>query len=206
MAPISPSSNPVKLGSFTLREDVCNQCHLSSPGRATQPGKQRFDFRPGMPLDAVIDFVSLPVRPRRTPSAVNHVEQMRESACYTGQRRESWTVPPATTPTRLSIPPRAPRLLPRPLPQLPRQGRLLGTSGNPRATRASRRLHFVPHAQTRHARRPPRFADASFDFPRVAHHLAGAGYTLSVASPPVDNIALAFADRRLRGRQLTSSS
>ena len=57
--------NPVKLDPW-LREDVCNQCHLSSPGRATQAGKSPFDFRPGMPLDAVVDFVSYQSDPVRT--------------------------------------------------------------------------------------------------------------------------------------------
>ena len=68
------------------REAVCNQCHLG--GEATVPrfGRGFYDFRPGDHLD---DTLVVFVQDERARAAsgdkpVSQVEQMRQSACWTG--------------------------------------------------------------------------------------------------------------------------
>jgi hypothetical protein len=65
-----------------LREAVCEQCHLQGESRIVRPGRDTWDFRPGMPLET---FLSVLVRrPELTDRhrAVGHVEQMRVSCCF----------------------------------------------------------------------------------------------------------------------------
>jgi tetratricopeptide (TPR) repeat protein len=66
-----------------LREAVCQQCHLAGEARVVREGRALTDFRPGLPLDAVIRVL---VRDHRGTDrkAVNHVEQMYLSKCYAG--------------------------------------------------------------------------------------------------------------------------
>jgi hypothetical protein len=72
--------NPAHLGHH-LRESICWQCHLEGDVRVLRRGRQRFDFRPGMPLE---DFVAVFVDAEETnfDDVVNQVEQMRQSRCY----------------------------------------------------------------------------------------------------------------------------
>ncbi|OWK43257.1 hypothetical protein [Fimbriiglobus ruber] len=73
--------NPVRLEP-ALREAVCQQCHLAGETRVVRAGRSLGDFRPGLPLDAVIRVL---VQDHRGTDrkAVNHVEQMYASKCYT---------------------------------------------------------------------------------------------------------------------------
>lgn len=66
----------------SLRDAVCEQCHLSGEVRVRRRGRDLYVFRPGLPLHL---FWSVFVRDRRTEGqekAVNHVEQMHLSRCY----------------------------------------------------------------------------------------------------------------------------
>jgi predicted CXXCH cytochrome family protein len=64
-----------------LRESICWQCHLEGDVRVLRHGRQRFDFRPGMPLE---DFIGVYVDAAEAgfDDVVNHVEQMTQSRCY----------------------------------------------------------------------------------------------------------------------------
>lgn len=78
-----PIVNPAKLTPH-LRESVCNQCHISGSARIVRHGLGEFDFRPGRDLD---DFWTIlhagsEVAEDGTTKAVNHVQQMQESACF----------------------------------------------------------------------------------------------------------------------------
>ncbi len=72
--------NPGKL-SPTLRDAVCEQCHLLGEERVVRLGRKRFDYRPGLPLNSILAVF---VRPKQNGDKrlVSHVEQMVESRCY----------------------------------------------------------------------------------------------------------------------------
>jgi predicted CXXCH cytochrome family protein len=70
----------------SLREAVCEQCHLEGDSRVLRRGRALYDFRPGLPLQ---DFWSVLVQEGETdegPKAVSHVEQMYLSGCFKGGR------------------------------------------------------------------------------------------------------------------------
>jgi Flp pilus assembly protein TadD len=63
-----------------LREAICEQCHVLADHRVDRPGRETFDFRPGLPTSA---FFALFNRASSTGNkAVGHVEQMKASRCY----------------------------------------------------------------------------------------------------------------------------
>ena len=63
-----------------LREAVCEQCHVLADHRVDRPGRQTFDFRPGLPTSA---FFAVFNRASSTGNkAVGHVDQMKASRCY----------------------------------------------------------------------------------------------------------------------------
>jgi Cytochrome c554 and c-prime len=73
--------NPARL-EYSLREAVCQQCHLQGEQRVVGRGRADFDYRPGLPLHLfLMDYVD-----RRAGHAdikfVNSVEQMVHSRCY----------------------------------------------------------------------------------------------------------------------------
>jgi len=75
--------NPARLGP-SLRESVCNQCHLEGVARIARRGRDPTDFRPGLPLG---EFLAVFVRTTAGGAdrrAVNHVEQMEQSGCFRG--------------------------------------------------------------------------------------------------------------------------
>ncbi len=73
--------NPKKL-TPALREAVCQQCHLEGEGRVVRRGRRREDFRPGLPLESVLNvFVHAD---DSGDKLVTHVEQMQLSACFRG--------------------------------------------------------------------------------------------------------------------------
>jgi hypothetical protein len=66
----------------SLREAVCEQCHLEGDVRVLRRGRAVFDFRPGLPLDL---FWTVFVKAEQDASenpVVGQVEQMHESLCY----------------------------------------------------------------------------------------------------------------------------
>jgi hypothetical protein len=73
--------NPAKL-EHSLREAVCQQCHIQGEQRVLCRGRGEFDFRPGLPLHLfIMDFVD--ARSRRGDfKFVSSVEQMMASRCY----------------------------------------------------------------------------------------------------------------------------
>jgi predicted CXXCH cytochrome family protein len=80
---IDPIVNPSKLDA-SRRESVCNQCHLQVAVRLTRPGRSDLDFRPGQDLDDIWTFLDIkrPITPDGRTHSVNHVQQMRESRCF----------------------------------------------------------------------------------------------------------------------------
>jgi hypothetical protein len=65
----------------SLREAVCQQCHLKGAARVTRPGRKPLDFRPGLPLE---EFWTVFVHASAGPSrkTASHVEQMYQSLCF----------------------------------------------------------------------------------------------------------------------------
>lgn len=84
-----PIVNPSNLAP-TLREDVCNQCHLQAEYVIRRFGREFFDFRPGDRLeDIFVIFISgARSSAEAAPQAVSHVEQLRISQCYQGASGE----------------------------------------------------------------------------------------------------------------------
>ena len=73
--------NPARLD-HSLREAVCQQCHLQGEQRVVARGRLEFDFRPGLPLDLFqMDFVK-GGGSRDDLKFVSSVEQMVASRCY----------------------------------------------------------------------------------------------------------------------------
>jgi tetratricopeptide (TPR) repeat protein len=73
--------NPRHL-SPVLREGVCQQCHLQGKARFLRPGRQPFDYRPGLPLH---QFWSILVGGPGFPDyqkAIGQVEQLYLSRCF----------------------------------------------------------------------------------------------------------------------------
>jgi Flp pilus assembly protein TadD len=74
----------------SLREAVCQQCHLMGEERVARRGRNLFDYRPGLPLHLFFStFVRSPEMVEGQKS-VSHVEQMYESRCFrqsTGQSK-----------------------------------------------------------------------------------------------------------------------
>ncbi len=65
----------------SLREAICQQCHLEGVSRVARLNRHIEEFRPGLPLE---DFVYTFVKDHRGDDrhAVNHVEQMYLSPCF----------------------------------------------------------------------------------------------------------------------------
>jgi Tfp pilus assembly protein PilF len=66
----------------SLREAVCQQCHLQGEKRIVRRGRQPFDYRPGLPLHLFWSvFVRIPEL-NHDNQAVGQVEQMYSSRCF----------------------------------------------------------------------------------------------------------------------------
>lgn len=82
----SQSGQPtiVNPGTLTpsLRNAVCEQCHLMGEMRVERPGKSLADFRPGRPLEDVLAVFVKPGAGRDRDKSIGHVEQMQASRCY----------------------------------------------------------------------------------------------------------------------------
>ena len=86
--PISGNSdqtvvNPAKLPGW-LADNICMYCHQTGDSRVLQPGKDYYDFRPGMPLNDTLAIFAAPYN-RRAPPAdplLQHYASMILSKCY----------------------------------------------------------------------------------------------------------------------------
>lgn len=78
--------NPSHLES-SLREAVCQQCHLQGDIRVVREGRSLDEFRPGLPLDR---FESVFVKSAKVGKTrfFGQVEQMHESRCFRESRGE----------------------------------------------------------------------------------------------------------------------
>ncbi len=73
----------------SLREAVCQQCHLQGEERVLRHGREHFDFRPGLPLhDFYVDFVK-PAKHQTDTKFVGAVEQMYASRCFQASQGET---------------------------------------------------------------------------------------------------------------------
>jgi predicted CXXCH cytochrome family protein len=73
--------NPARL-SASLRDAVCEQCHLQGESRIVRRGRELFDYRPALPLHL---FLSVFVRRPEFadgPMIGGHADQMRASRCF----------------------------------------------------------------------------------------------------------------------------
>jgi hypothetical protein len=79
-----PIVNPAEL-SLDRRESVCNQCHLQPAARITRIGRTDLDFRPGQLFSEIWTALEVDVESQSDglARAVNHVQQMRASVCFT---------------------------------------------------------------------------------------------------------------------------
>jgi Tfp pilus assembly protein PilF len=66
-----------------LRAAVCEQCHLKGAQRVLPRGRDLYDFRPGLPLEAFWSVFVADREPEEgSRQAVGHVEQMYQSQCF----------------------------------------------------------------------------------------------------------------------------
>jgi Flp pilus assembly protein TadD len=66
-----------------LQMDICRQCHLMGEQRVDRRGRNRFEYRPGLPLDLFVNvFVRHPDQVDIQRS-VGQFEQMERSVCFT---------------------------------------------------------------------------------------------------------------------------
>jgi hypothetical protein len=66
----------------SLREAVCEQCHLAGEARFLPRGRKLYDYRPGLPLGQFWSIFVHAREPGQEDKAVNHVEQMHLSRCF----------------------------------------------------------------------------------------------------------------------------
>ena len=67
-----------------LRASICQQCHLHGEVRALRRGRDDFDFRPGLPLEAFLSVYTRQPGSIEYAKSVSHFEQMGASKCFTG--------------------------------------------------------------------------------------------------------------------------
>jgi tetratricopeptide (TPR) repeat protein len=70
----------------SLREAVCQQCHLQGALRIERAGRQVFDYRPGLPLHEFWSVFVWSEGLAESNRNVSHVEQMHASRCYRASR------------------------------------------------------------------------------------------------------------------------
>jgi hypothetical protein len=73
--------NPARLEP-SLRESVCEQCHLQGRVSVPRAGRQLFDFRPGLPYHLFWSIFVPPDEVTERRKTVRTVEQMHASRCY----------------------------------------------------------------------------------------------------------------------------
>src|SRR5262249_15296999 len=80
--------NPRHLGP-KLRAAVCEQCHLAGDVRVVRRGRGIYDFRPGLPLEEFWSVFLREAEADQPRKAVNHVEQMYLSTCFSKSEEKS---------------------------------------------------------------------------------------------------------------------
>ena len=75
--------NPGKLPA-RLAEDICMNCHQGGDTRILAPGKDYFDFRPGVPLNQTLAIVRIPLKRDEASESdlLEHHFSMQLSTCY----------------------------------------------------------------------------------------------------------------------------
>ncbi|MDR3635531.1 MAG: hypothetical protein P4L84_17130 [Isosphaeraceae bacterium] len=73
--------NPAHLDR-TLRDAVCEQCHLKGEVRVERAGRKELDYRPGLPLHEFLSVFFSPEALAGKARTVGHVEQMHASRCF----------------------------------------------------------------------------------------------------------------------------
>jgi len=79
--------NPANL-TPTLRDSVCQQCHLQGSFRFTRAGREPLDFRPGLPIHRFWAFYLMKKGNGGKFEAVGHDEQMESSRCFRASQGE----------------------------------------------------------------------------------------------------------------------
>jgi hypothetical protein len=79
--------NPRRLPA-RLAEDICMNCHQGGDTRILAPGKDYFDFRPGVPLRQTLAIVRIPLKRDAASESdlLEHHFSMQLSACYRASR------------------------------------------------------------------------------------------------------------------------
>ena len=102
---VSPGRNnivqPARL-SPSLRDSVCEQCHLQGAARIARLNKRESDYQPGTALE---DVVAIFVLQHQDFRVVSHAEQLKLSACARASNDKLWCGSchdphPVVTPTR----------------------------------------------------------------------------------------------------------
>jgi cytochrome c-type biogenesis protein CcmH/NrfG len=70
----------------SLREAVCQQCHLLGEERIMRRGRTLFDYRPGLPLHEILSAFVRPPELVESHKTVGHVEAMYQSRCFRESR------------------------------------------------------------------------------------------------------------------------
>ncbi len=73
--------NPARL-EHSLRESVCQQCHLQGQQRVWRRGRDTFDYRPGLPFHLFMSEFVKPLEQGGAVKFVGTVEQMYASQCF----------------------------------------------------------------------------------------------------------------------------
>lgn len=76
--------NPSKLET-SLKNDVCQRCHLQG-NAVKKPGKDFFDFKPGMKLSSVLTVFRPQFESEDAFIMASHSERLQQSACFKGSR------------------------------------------------------------------------------------------------------------------------
>lgn len=76
--------NPARLSGW-MSDNICMKCHQAGDVRVEQPGKHDQDFRPGTPLESVLEIFKAPPSPKpagQSPVLLEHYYSMILSKCY----------------------------------------------------------------------------------------------------------------------------
>ena len=71
---------------FSLREAICQQCHLQGETRVVRRGRELFEFRPGLPLDAFVTVYQRHSNLIDYGKSVGQFEQLSISKCFTASK------------------------------------------------------------------------------------------------------------------------
>ena len=73
---VNPADLPMQ-----ARFDICSRCHLEGVA-VPQPGRDLFDYRPGMPLQQVMEIFVMQNRDRNAFGVASHAERLMQSRCF----------------------------------------------------------------------------------------------------------------------------